>query len=455
LALNREREANGEELFANPRNAAAGSLRQLDPKIAAKRHLDIFLYGVGRWEAKSFDSHSERLRYLQALGLKTNPEWRTCATIDDVIDYVNYWTTERPHLDYEIDGIVVKVDDLHLQETLGFRANSPRWAIAYKFPAEDAITKLIDIELSVGRTGVITPTAILKPVKVAGTTVQRASLHNADLIREKDIRIGDTVVIQKAGDIIPEIIRVVAEKRTGEEKPFAMPDECPACGSELVHLEEEVRLRCINPDCPAQLQEGFIHFVSRDAMNIDGLGEKVIGRLFRAGLVHTIADIYRLKKVELLQLERIGEKSATNLLNAIDASKDNSLEKLIFGLGIGFIGSTAAQILAAHFGTMEKLQRATYDELIKIDEIGDKMADSIVHYFEREAVSQLLDDLRKLNVNMTYKGPVLAEEHIDSVFAGKTVVLTGKLESLTRKEAKEKIEALGGSVTSSVSKNTD
>src|SRR5699024_1761862 len=259
----------------------------------------------------------------------------------------------------------------------------------------------------------------------------------------------------KAGDIIPEIIRVVAEKRTGEEKPFAMPDECPACGSELVHLEEEVALRCINPDCPAQLQEGLIHFVSRDAMNIDGLGEKVIGQLFRAGLVHTIADIYRLKKEELLQLERIGEKSATNLLNAIDASKDNSLEKLIFGLGIRFIGSKAAQILAAHFGTMEKLQRATYDELIKIDEIGDKMADSIVHYFEREAVSQLLDDLRKLNVNMTYKGPVLAEEHIDSVFAGKTVVLTGKLESLTRKEAKEKIEALGGSVTSSVSKNTD
>ncbi|MUK88429.1 NAD-dependent DNA ligase LigA [Ornithinibacillus sp. L9] len=456
LALNEAKEEKGEEPFANPRNAAAGSLRQLDPKIAASRNLDVFLYGVGEWEAEPLTSHSERLEYMKELGFKTNPEWKKCDTIEEVLEYVDYWTAERPNLSYEIDGIVIKVDDLATQDELGFTAKSPRWAIAYKFPAEEVITTLKEIELSVGRTGVITPTAILEPVRVAGTTVQRASLHNEDLIRAKDIRIGDTVVIKKAGDIIPEVVRVITEKRSGNEEEFHMPKECPACGSELVRLEEEVALRCINPNCPAQLQEGLIHFVSRNAMNIDGLGEKVINQLFREKLIHTIADIYRLQREELLKLERMGEKSVDNLLQAIEVSKDNSLERLLFGLGIRFIGSKAAKTLATEFETMDRLQQATYDELIEIDEIGDKMADAVVQYFAEEKVTELIKELKELQVNMEYKGPKRSEQaNESSVFADKTVVLTGKMETFTRNEAKEQIEALGGTVTGSVSKKTD
>lgn len=453
LALNEARDANNEEKFANPRNAAAGSLRQLDPKIAASRNLDIFLYGVGQWHAEELTSHSERLDYLKELGFKTNPEWKKCATIEEVIDYVQYWTSERPNLNYEIDGIVVKVDNLEQQEELGYTAKSPRWAIAYKFPAEEAVTKLTDIELSIGRTGVVTPTAVLEPVSIAGSTVGRASLHNEDLIREQDIRIGDTVVIKKAGDIIPKVVRVLEEKRTGKEAEFFMPESCPACGSELTRLDEEVALRCLNPNCPAQLKEGLIHFVSRDAMNIDGLGEKVINQLFRENLVTTISDIYRLRREELLELERMGEKSVSNLLNAIEASKQNSLEKLLFGLGIRFIGAKAARTLAAYFETMERLKQASYEELVAIDEIGEKMADAVVQYFSEEKMLTLLDELSELGVNMAYNGPKKAEQ--GTAFAGKTIVLTGKMEELTRKEAKEKIEAMGGSVTSSVSKNTD
>ncbi|MFD1037100.1 NAD-dependent DNA ligase LigA [Virgibacillus byunsanensis] len=455
LALNEAREKNEEEPFANPRNAAAGSLRQLDPKIAAKRNLDIFLYGVGEWETGTLASHSERLEYLQELGFKTNPEWKRCDTIEEVIEFVEYWTRERPQLNYEIDGIVIKIDDLQQQEELGFTAKSPRWAIAYKFPAEEAVTELLDIELSVGRTGVVTPTAILTPVKVAGTTVQRASLHNEDLIRAKDIRIGDTVIIKKAGDIIPEVVRVVDEQRTGKQLEFQMPDECPACGSELVRLEEEVALRCINPNCPAQLKEGLIHFVSRNAMNIDGLGEKVIIQLFQEELIQTMADLYRLNREKLLNLERMGEKSVDNLLSAIEVSKQNSLENLLFGLGIRFIGSKAAKTLAVQFETMENLQNTTYEELIAVNEIGDKMADSIVQYFSEQKVIDLIQDLKSLGVNMQYTGPKQSTENNDSVFAGKTVVLTGKMESLSRPEAKEMIESMGGSVTGSVSKNTD
>ncbi|MFC3039750.1 NAD-dependent DNA ligase LigA [Virgibacillus xinjiangensis] len=455
LSLNQAREERGEEPFANPRNAAAGSLRQLDPKIAARRNLDIFLYGVGEWENSEINSHSERLKKLEKLGFKTNPEWKRCDTMEEVMEYVEYWTNERPNLNYEIDGIVIKVDNLDQQEELGYTAKSPRWAIAYKFPAEEVVTELTDIELSVGRTGVITPTAILNPVKVAGTTVQRASLHNEDLIREKDIRIGDTVVVKKAGDIIPEVVRVLEDKRNGDEEEYHMPDTCPDCGSELVRLEEEVALRCINPNCPAQLKEGLIHFVSRNAMNIDGLGEKVIIQLFRENLVHTIADLYRLEKEQLLNLERMGEKSADNLLKAINVSKDNSLEKLLFGLGIRFIGSKAAKTIAAEFETMEKLQQASYEELVAVNEIGDKMADSIVQYFSEEKVTSLLDELRELGVNMEYKGPRREEVAEDSFFSGKTVVLTGKMETFSRKEAKQAIEALGGSVTGSVSKKTD
>ncbi|OZU87684.1 DNA ligase (NAD(+)) LigA [Virgibacillus indicus] len=455
LALNKAREENGEELFANPRNAAAGSLRQLDPKIAAKRNLDIFLYGVGEWETSPLTAHSERLDKLKELGFKTNSEWKKCATIEEVLEYVEYWTEERPNLNYEIDGIVIKVDNLNQQEELGFTAKSPRWAIAYKFPAEEALTKLTDIELSIGRTGVVTPTAILDAVKVAGTTVQRASLHNEDLIREQDIRIGDTVVIKKAGDIIPKVVRAVTEKRTGDEKEFHMPKDCPACGNELVRLEEEVALRCINPNCPAQLMEGLIHFVSRNAMNIDGLGEKVIIQLFQENLIRTMADLYRLKPEELLQLERMGEKSVDNLLRAIEKSKGNSLEKLLFGLGIRFIGAKAAQTIAAEFETMENLQKASMDDLLAVDEIGEKMADSIVKYFSEQKVIDLLEDLRGLEVNMEFKGPKRSEQSNDTIFTGKTVVLTGKMEKFTRNEAKELIESMGGSVTGSVSKKTD
>ncbi|WP_077624273.1 NAD-dependent DNA ligase LigA [Sediminibacillus massiliensis] len=455
LALNAAKEENGEEPFANPRNAAAGSLRQLDPKIAAKRNLDIFLYGVGQWEAGTLASHSERLQHLKELGFKTNPEWRKCQTIEEVIDFVNQWVEKRPELSYEIDGIVIKVDRIDQQEKLGFTAKSPRWAIAYKFPAEEAVTKLFDIELSVGRTGVVTPTALLEPVKVAGTTVQRASLHNEDLIREKDIRIGDTVVIKKAGDIIPEVVRVMEDQRTGEEEEFHMPTECPACGSGLVRLEEEVALRCINPNCPAQLKEGLIHFVSRNAMNIDGLGEKVIEQLFRENLVHHISDIYKLDREELLQLERMGEKSVDNLLKAIDVSKGNSLERLLFGLGIRYVGAKAARTLAQEFETIDRLREADLQRLTAVNEIGEKMADSVVRYFAKPQVNELIDELKALGLNTEYTGIRKSDQKEDSIFAGKTIVLTGKMELFTRQEAKEKIETLGGKVTGSVSAKTD
>lgn len=455
-ALNKVKAEKGEEPFANPRNAAAGSLRQLDPRIAASRNLDIFLYNIGNNREINVESHSEGLQYLDRLGFKTNQERKKCSNIDEVIEYVNIWTEKRPQLSYEIDGIVIKVDSFAHQESLGTTAKSPRWSIAYKFPAEEVLTKLIDIELSVGRTGVVTPTAILEPVRVAGTTVQRASLHNEDLIREKDIKIGDQVVIKKAGDIIPEVVRVLTDRRTGAEQDFYMPEACPECDSELVRLEDEVALRCINPKCPAQIREGLIHFVSRDAMNIDGMGEKVIAQLFAEKLIHDVADIYKLTSEQLLGLERMGEKSVSNLLRAIEASKTNSLEKLLFGLGIRHVGAKAAKTLGIHFEHIDKLAAATYEELTAINEIGDKMADSVVTYFDQDEVSELLQELKEVGVNMEYKGPrPVSSEESTSVFAGKTVVLTGKLEKFSRNEAKEKIELLGGKVAGSVSKKTD
>ncbi|MBE2913734.1 NAD-dependent DNA ligase LigA [Anoxybacillus flavithermus] len=452
--LNEQRKMNGEELFANPRNAAAGSLRQLDPKVAASRQLDIFAYHVVNAEELGILSHSAALNYLDELGFKTNPARQVCETIDDVLSYVEQWHERRASLPYDIDGIVIKVDAFAQQKQLGATAKSPRWAIAYKFPAEEVVTQLVDIEISVGRTGVVTPTAILQPVRVAGTIVQRASLHNEDYIREKDIRLGDYVIIKKAGDIIPEVVRSLPERRTGKEEPFDMPTHCPVCASELVRLDDEVALRCVNPQCPAQIREGLIHFVSRQAMNIDGLGEKVIAQLFEHGLVRSVADLYTLTKDELVALERMGEKSATNLLRAIEASKQNSLERLLFGLGIRHVGAKAAKTLAEHFETMERLQQATKEELTAIHEIGEKMADSIVTYFSKEEVKQLLERLRAYGVNMTYKG---AKQTVDisSTFAGKTFVLTGTLQSMSRSEAKEAIEALGGKVTGSVSKKTD
>lgn len=455
-ALNKIKDEKGEEPFANPRNAAAGSLRQLDPKIAASRNLDLFLYALADIGDTGIDSHSEGLDKLESLGFKTNPERKQCATIEEVIDFVGKWTDQRPNLSYDIDGIVIKVNSLEQQEQLGTTAKSPRWAIAFKFPAEEVVTVLKEIELSVGRTGVVTPTAILAPVRVAGTTVQRASLHNEDLIREKDIKIGDHVVIKKAGDIIPEVVNVLEGKRTGDEQEFHMPTHCPECESELVRLEGEVALRCINPKCPAQIREGLIHFVSRNAMNIDGLGEKVISQLFREKLIEDVADLYRLERDQLLQLERMGEKSADNLLDAIQASKANSLEKLLFGLGIRHVGAKAAKTLAQEFGSMDKLMNLGKEELTNVNEIGDKMADAIVAYFENDEVKELIEELKDAGVNLEYKGPKpVAASEVDSYFAGKTIVLTGKIERLSRNEAKEKIEMLGGKVTGSVSKKTD
>jgi DNA ligase (NAD+) len=456
IALNESRVEQEEEKFANPRNAAAGSLRQLDPKIAASRNLAIFVYGIGGdGEAYQLDSHAEALDYLDELGFQTNKERKTCHSIDEVQAYIEKWTTKRPDLPYEIDGIVIKVNRYVHQQELGFTAKSPRWATAYKFPAEEVVTTLLDIELTVGRTGTLTPTAILQPVKVAGTTVGRASLHNEDLIREKDIRIGDTVIIRKAGDIIPEVVAVVLEARKEDLPEYKMPTHCPVCESELVRIEGEVALRCVNPQCPAQITEGLIHFVSRNAMNIDGLGEKVVEQLFRESLIHDVSDLFTLTKDQLIQLDRMGDKSATNLIAAIEASKQNSMERVLFGLGIRHVGEKAAKILSEELGDMKTLAQATPEQLITIHEIGDKMADSVVRYFDNEEVQELIKRLEDLGVNLSYTGKKVDLSNLNHVLTGKTVVLTGKLEQLTRQEAKERIELVGGTVAGSVSKKTD
>ncbi len=454
--LNTQRADNGEELFANPRNAAAGSLRQLDPKIAASRQLSTFIYAIGGdGEIYGMDGHAEMLDYLEGLGFPSNKERQRCTTIEEVMTFIEHWTENRPNLAYEIDGIVIKVDRYAQQDELGYTAKSPRWAIAYKFPAEEVVTTLLDIDLTVGRTGVVTPTAILTPVQVAGTTVQRASLHNEDLIRDKDIRLGDTVIIRKAGDIIPQVVGVLIEQRPEDSAPFVMPKNCPVCDSELIRIEGEVALRCVNPACFAQIAESIKYFVSRNAMNIDGLGDKVVEQLLRADLIHDVSDLYHLTVEQLVELERMGEKSATNLVNAIQASKENSMERLLIGLGIRHVGEKAAKIVSEEFGSMEAVMAATEDQLVAIYEIGDKMASSLVEYFSNEDARAVIERLAEVGVNMTYKGKKVEVAIGDSPFAGKTIVLTGKLEQLTRNEAKAKIEELGGTVTGSVSKKTD
>ncbi|EFI69916.1 NAD-dependent DNA ligase LigA [Lysinibacillus sp. HST-98] len=454
--LNAQRADNGEELFANPRNAAAGSLRQLDPKIAASRQLSTFIYAIGGdGEVYGIDGHAEMLDYLEGLGFPSNKERQRCSTIEEVMAFIEHWTENRPKLAYEIDGIVIKVDRYAQQDELGYTAKSPRWAIAYKFPAEEVVTTLLDIDLTVGRTGVVTPTAILTPVQVAGTTVQRASLHNEDLIRDKDIRLGDTVIIRKAGDIIPQVVGVLIEQRPEDSVPFVMPKNCPVCDSELIRIEGEVALRCVNPACFAQIAESIKYFVSRNAMNIDGLGDKVVEQLLRADLIHDVSDLYHLTVEQLVELERMGEKSATNLVNAIQASKENSMERLLIGLGIRHVGEKAAKIVSEEFGSMEAVMAATEEQLVAIYEIGDKMASSLVEYFSNEDARAVIERLADAGVNMTYKGKKVEVAIGDSPFAGKTIVLTGKLEQLTRNEAKAKIEELGGTVTGSVSKKTD
>lgn len=455
IALNEQRAANGEQLAANPRNAAAGSLRQLDSRLAAKRKLDIFLYSVNDLRELNAESQSEALDRLDNIGFKTNHERKLCKDMQEVFDYIRLWTDKRSKLEYDIDGIVIKVNDLAKQDELGFTAKSPKWAIAYKFPAEEVITTLNDIELSIGRTGVVTPTAILEPVSVAGTTVGRASLHNEDLIHEKDIRIGDSVVIRKAGEIIPEVVKVVLERRKADAEVYHMPEVCPSCGHQLVRIEGEVALRCINPKCDAKLVEGVIHFVSRNAMNIDGLGERIVIDLYEKNIIHDVADIYNLSKEQLLPLERMGEKKVNNLLNAIEASKTNSLERLLFGLGIRHLGAKACQILAEEYHTMERLKSVTIEELTNVDDIGHKMAQSLVTYMQNKDIIHLIDKLEASGVNMQYNGNKKEDIEIHPVFGNKTIVLTGKLNIMSRSEATKALTNLGAKVTSSVTKKTD
>ncbi|WCG21384.1 NAD-dependent DNA ligase LigA [Enterococcus faecium] len=456
VQLNQDREAEGKDIFANPRNAAAGSLRQLDSKITAKRNLDTFLYTVADFGPMQAKTQYDALEELEKIGFHTNREKRLCHSIDEVWSYIEEYHDKRVDLPYEIDGIVIKVNEISLQDQLGFTVKAPRWAAAYKFPPEEVETLIENIEWTVGRTGVVTPTAIMTPVRVAGTTVSRASLHNGDYIKLKDIRLKDTVLIYKAGDIIPEVSQVVLDKRPKDSEEYQLPTHCPVCGSELVHLDEEVALRCINPKCPAQMKEGLNHFVSRNAMNIDGLGPRVLEQMYDKKLVADVADLYKLTEEELLTLDKIKEKSANNILTAIDNSKDNSVERLIFGLGIRHVGAKAAKILAEHFGDLETLSKSDYESIIALDTIGDIIADSVVTYFSNEEVHELMNELKQAGVNFEYKGLRNAQlQEVESPFKEKTVVLTGKLTRFTREEAKETIENLGGKVTGSVSKKTD
>ena len=447
--VNQTRQENGEPEFANPRNAAAGTLRQLDTAVVAKRNLATFLYQEASPSTR--DSQEKVLNHLEKLGFVVNPRRLLAHSMDEVWEFIQEVGQERDQLPYDIDGVVIKVNDLAGQEQLGFTVKAPKWAVAYKFPAEEKEAKLLSVDWTVGRTGVVTPTANLTPVQLAGTTVSRATLHNVDYIAEKDIRKDDTVIVYKAGDIIPAVLRVVESKRVSEEK-LDIPTNCPSCESKLLHFEDEVALRCINPRCPAQIKEGLIHFASRDAMNISGLGPSIVEKLFAANLVKDVADIYRLTVEDFLLLDSIKEKSAQKLYQAIQASKENSAEKLLFGLGIRHVGSKASQLLLQHFHSIESLAQANPDEVAGIESLGSVIAQSLQSYFETEGAKILLSELKELGVNLDYKGQVVAA---DAALSGLTVVLTGKLERLTRSEAKSKLENLGAKVTGSVSKKTD
>lgn len=448
--LNKEKEEKGEALFANPRNAAAGSLRQLDTSVAAKRNLDIFIFNIQRIEGADIKTHSEGLDFLEELGFKVSPLRKKAENIAKAYDIIQEIGEKRESLSFDIDGAVVKINDLRQRERLGSTTKVPKWAAAFKYPAEQKETLLCDIVLQVGRTGAITPNAVLEPVRVAGSVINRATLHNMDYIKEKDIKIGDRVIIQKAGDIIPEVVRVVKEKRSGAEKEFEMPKVCPACGEPVEREESEAVLRCINPNCPAQKIRSIIHFASRDAMDIEGLGDAVVEQLCAEGLISDSADLYYLEKESLLNLERFAEKSAENLLSAIEKSKKNNADKLLFALGIRHIGAKSATNLMMAFGSFEKLSKATKEEILAAKDVGEKMAESITGYFSFETHREFLKRLENAGVNMEYKSSFEGD-----LFSGKTFVLTGTLENLKRSEAKEKIEALGGKVSGSVSKKTD
>ncbi len=447
--VNQARQENGEPEFANPRNAAAGTLRQLDTAVVAKRNLATFLYQEASPSTR--DSQEKVLKHLEQLGFVVNPKRILAESIDEIWDFIQEVGQERDNLPYDIDGVVIKVNDLAGQEELGFTVKAPKWAVAYKFPAEEKEAQLLSVDWTVGRTGVVTPTANLTPVQLAGTTVSRATLHNVDYIAEKDIRKDDTVIVYKAGDIIPAVLRVVESKRISEEK-LDIPSNCPSCDSQLLHFEDEVALRCINPRCPAQIMEGLIHFASRDAMNITGLGPSIVEKLFAANLVKDVADIYRLKEDDFLLLEGVKEKSASKLYQAIQASKENSAEKLLFGLGVRHVGSKASQLLLQHFHSIENLAQADPEEVASIESLGSVIAQSLQTYFATEGSKILLDELKEAGVNLDYKGQTVVA---DAALSGLTVVLTGKLERLTRSEAKSKLESLGAKVTGSVSKKTD
>ena len=447
--VNLARQENGEPEFANPRNAAAGTLRQLDTGVVAKRNLATFLYQEASPSTR--DSQEKVLNHLEQLGFVVNPRRLLAHSMDEVWEFIQEVGQERDQLPYDIDGVVIKVNDLAGQEQLGFTVKAPKWAVAYKFPAEEKEAKLLSVDWTVGRTGVVTPTANLTPVQLAGTTVSRATLHNVDYIAEKDIRKDDTVIVYKAGDIIPAVLRVVESKRVSEEK-LDIPTNCPSCESKLLHFEDEVALRCINPRCPAQIKEGLIHFASRDAMNISGLGPSIVEKLFAANLVKDVADIYRLTVEDFLLLDGIKEKSAQKLYQAIQASKENSAEKLLFGLGIRHVGSKASQLLLQHFHSIESLAQANPEEVASIESLGSVIAQSLQTYFATEGSKILLRELKESGVNLDYKGQVVAA---DAALSGLTVVLTGKLERLNRSEAKNKLESLGAKVTGSVSKKTD
>ena len=451
--LNAQREANHEALLANARNAAAGSIRQLDSSIAASRKLEAFWYYLVNADELGFKKHSDALDYIETIGFRTNKERRICNGIDEVIAYITEYTEKRPSLAYDIDGIVIKVNDITKYDVLGYTAKTPKWAIAYKFPPEEVITKLEDIIFTVGRTGKITPNAVIAPTRVAGSVVQRATLHNEDFVREKDLRIGDYIVLRKAGDVIPEVVRPLSEKRNGSERPFVMIDTCPVCGAPLIR--KDAMHFCVSPTCPARKIEGLIHFASRNAMDIENLGEKVCEEFFNEGFISTIDSIYRLKEFrdEILNREGWQKKSTDNLLEAIEKSKENSLERLLFGLGIKEVGEKTAKVLAKRFGTLDRFFELTEEELLNVPDLGPVSAKSIYDYFHNEENRVLIENLRQNGLNFNYLGQNLTNEN--SPFFGKTVVLTGTLSKYGRKEATELLENIGAKVAGSVSKKTD
>lgn len=454
LDINEEQEVLGQQLFANPRNAAAGSLRQLDPRITAKRKLNIFVFNIQRVEGRNFNTHAETLEYLQRLGFRVSPGFKVISGISDVMDEINRIGDKRGEFAFEIDGAVVKVNSLAQRELLGSTTKTPRWAAAYKYPAEKKQTVIKDIWVNVGRTGVLTPNAVLEPVRLAGSTVGRATLHNMDYIREKQIRIGDTAWVQKAGDIIPEVVEVVFEKRTGNEKEFVMPNECPVCGSEVIREEGEAAYRCMGIECPAQLSRSIEHFASRDAMNIDGMGPAIVKMLLDGGFIKEIADLYYLqnKKDELVKIERMGKKSVENLLNSIDKSRQNNIDRLIYGFGIRHIGLRAAQLLSENFESVDALMQAPVEDIAGIYEFGEKTAQSVAVFFKQEQTIDTVNKLREAGVNLLSSGKKKVN---DNRFEGLTFVLTGTLPTYGRAEASEIVESFGGKTSGSVSKKTD